>query len=44
MESCWWMEGKVVCVTSGCWEEYFERGIGFHCPAGWTPPGIALEG
>jgi hypothetical protein len=44
MESCWTMPDKTVCVTNGCWEEYFEKGIGYHDAAGLVLPGMTLEG
>lgn len=42
MTSCWKMHNKTVCID--CYRPYFEKGIGFHGPAGWEPPGITLEG
>lgn len=37
LESCWPMGERTVCVWGGCWEKYYERGIGFHAPAGFDP-------
>ena len=43
LESCWPMVEKTVCVANGCWEKYYEQGLGYHAPAGWGDS-VALEG
>lgn len=42
MTSCWRMEDRTVCI--GCYEVYYEAGIGYMDCAGLTLPGISLEG
>lgn len=42
MSSCWWMRDRIVCLE--CYRPYFDAGKGHLEPAGWNPPGMALEG